>query len=256
MTQRVCVIGNSHLIMIQKAWASQTARRTADEVVFFGALIRHFSDLSAEPDRGVLAASGALQRFFERSAGGRSEIDPGEYDRFVLVGMRIGVIEIYRALRSVVPSAYAAGAGETRSLLSDDLFRQWVREFFESSTGFEVLRMLCELTEKPVTLVPQPHVAEKFLSTQNGRHLPPPDDSLYAYVDEVYRDAISQNATQAGAQVLFQRDETLVNPGLSSSDYLYGAVSFSGKSFGADDVGHMNADFGRLVLEDLGLVAA
>lgn len=255
MTERICLVGNSHLIMMQKAWAEQDPASDSVEAVFFGALIRHYCDLHRDAERSVLTFLGDLADFFKRSSGGLTEIDPADYDRFVLVGMRIGIINIYRALRNLVPSAHASKDSETRHILSDHLFEIWVREYFEASVGFSVLRELCAVTDKPIILVPQPHVADRFLTTKRAKHLPPAGDPLYAHVDCVFREAVCSAASALGAQVQFQRDSTLAGPGLSRSDYLDGAVKFSGRSFPDDDVDHMNAVLGRMFLEDLGMIS-
>jgi len=254
MTERVCLVGNSHLIMLQKAWTELDPAPEGIDAVFFGALIRHYRELDRDEARGVLVASGDLAKFFGRSSGGLTEIDPARYDRFVVVGMRIGIIEIYRALRNLIPSAHAGGSAEIRRLLSHDLFEIWVREYFEATAGFDLVRRLNAIAGKPVTLVPQPHVANKLLASKMGSHLPPADDPLYAYLDGVFRAAVRAAAAAAGAEVRFQPESTLAGPGLSRPDYLAGAVSFSDRSFPDDDVGHMNAAFGRLILKDLGMI--
>jgi len=60
MTERICLVGNSHLIMMQKAWAEQDPASDSVEAVFFGALIRHYRDLHRDAERSVLTFSGDL----------------------------------------------------------------------------------------------------------------------------------------------------------------------------------------------------
>ena len=87
MTFRLCVLGNSHVAAMKDGWETVGAIKEHVRADFFGCLKAGMESFGAAGDKlGPMEKEAAT--FFKEIATTGDFIEPGQYDAFVLCGMR------------------------------------------------------------------------------------------------------------------------------------------------------------------------
>jgi hypothetical protein len=225
----LCIIGNSHVAALKKAWDVIRAEYPSIKVTFFA---RRGNELN-----NLVVTNGKLQSPNEAGAkelefvsGGRRRIDPDKYDVFLVYGCYARA-----TFRNSEP--FYSRAVQDRA----------AHDLVDGSLSFKLLTSLRTITNKPVLVGHNPLEAAKSNELAHG-----PD----AYVagikmlnDLIYR--------PLGAEILMQPLETIVNGCATRLEFSKGSRRLAiGDQFDDDtypDTGndHMNEEFGKMWLVEL-----
>ncbi len=237
---RVAVVGNSHLGALKRAWDSGAAARNPQfDLVFFGAPRRTALALRAADD--VLASDDPSVRRALTLTSGMADpiIRPADYDLIWLHGL-IG-------LNWAVPQAIRldkysrSGGAKLSSSLLRDLFSQKYRE----SVLHHLVQQIRTISRVAVFVSPQPFLSEDspYRKALHGQALP---------LAMQYEDRVRAELAAGALTYLAQNPSTVVDRCFTRARYAQAGERLvdSASSAIADDVRHMNADYGDIVIDD------
>jgi hypothetical protein len=154
MTKRICVIGDSHAASLKRAWDGMTALHDEFKLRFFCARGLELSGMVVDELR-LVPNSEALARTIRFTAG-EDQIDPREYDIFLLYGL------------GCHPYFVQTDVFHSQSTLTAAL-----RDSAKPTLSFELLLRLRAITAKDIYVGHQPMEAAKA-------DAPPEEVSVYA----------------------------------------------------------------------------
>lgn len=227
----LCVIGNSHVAALKGGLADIEASEPSLRVTFFASRGQTLGGL--EVAQGCLVPSRhRLAQNLAFTSGGQSEIDPDEFDGFVLCGLGLGLR--YELLG---PRFYS------RQFACEYTWASW-----RASVCMHVHGLLRSLTDKPVLVCPEPFLSE---SSERWSRLARSSATPPAHLAAAFTDA---HALWAGdSQVLCQPAESVVSHIFSAARFSAGSIKLAiheapGEiEHAARDAAHMNAAYGALV---------
>ena len=250
---RVCIIGNSHLAALRKAfdpWRREHGAAGLD-FTFFGS---HSGSLRlVEARDGRLTTSDPAVRRTLQMTTGRDDPDLpiGEFDAYVLYGL-------------LNPNWYVAqhvrhGLDRPAHLprVSRGLLREVAAKAFRSSLAQHVLSLVRTASDAPVVLAPQPYLSQNVVHDPN--HSPygdqPPADlaprpALLQALDGIVADKVAAGEFRW----LPQPAATIVDDHWTRPEYCVDSVRLTAKmdrGHPDDDYAHMNHRYGELVLHAL-----
>lgn len=224
---KIGVIGNSHVGALKRAWDLFSLEDKKEiDLTFFAVGSRGMQDL--EPRDGkLIAKTQKLADALIFTSEGKSEIDPLEYDIFLLYGLFA-----------------AAHFKENEKFYSKAATQRAMQDLVENQLSFEVLLKLRSITNKKIYVGHNP-----FKAAENIINMKAHDGYLTGLKelnDKVYN--------QYNAEIIPQPLETIVN--LRSTNPIYTKNSkklATGKKEDNElhpeqDNFHMNDDYGRLWL--------
>lgn len=224
---RVCVIGNSHVATIKEGWDKIASARPDISLTFFASRRRRILELVA--DNGKLQPGNSdLMSEISITSGGKTSVDPDEYDVFLIYGLN-----------------NFWGNGDLKVRYSQAVWRAWLGDKERNSPAFFVAGLLREITDKPLYMGHNPMKA--FAPDDRPVSVLTYDEHIAFLNDEVYQ---TLPATMIG-----QPTETICYGVATERKYAIGSkrlkVGFVDdmKNHDEGDIGHMNADFGQLWLE-------
>ncbi|MBK6863069.1 MAG: hypothetical protein IPG91_05570 [Ideonella sp.] len=237
---RVAVIGNSHLGALKRAWDSSAATRNPQfDLVFFGAprrtalALRAVNDVLATEDPSVLRALTLTSGMTDPI------IRPADYDLIWLHGL-IGLNwAVPQAIRLDMHSR--SGGARLSSSLLRDLFSQQYRE----SALHYLLQQIRAISSVTVFVSPQPFLSEDspYRKAHRGQTSP---------LAIQYEDRVRAELEADALNYLPQNPLTVVDRCFTRACYSQAGERLVDSASGgiADDVRHMNADYGRIVIND------
>jgi hypothetical protein len=246
---RIAVIGNSHVAALAVAWREVREAYPISSITFFAApsIIRGLQ----VNGRKIVANNINTQRYLHMSSGGVTDIIVDDFHEFVICGMGFGLrslMKIYSSYRSE-----AMRIVEDRAPVSDECFDASGAGLLGSSGAVGTLQMLRDLGAPKILLAPEPSPSSDIY----GDDLGSPWREARANRDDLILSARYRRACDlaaAGALVLAQPADTMQDGVTTLPNFSRGSVGLAaGMSMehGASDRFHMNADYGRCVLEQL-----
>ena len=237
---RIAVVGNSHVSAFAEGWPKVRERHPDIEITFFGAIKAEMCHLVVKDDR--LVATRPRAREWLKMTSGREDI-PGDFDRYLVLGLGLGSFYFARALRTYRPMDFDSKAP---TLVSWSFLRAMAQSVADESPAAIVVRNLRRITTSPITFLPCPHVSEQALSLPNTAFMRNP-----AVIDlalELYHTQLKRLAWD----VIEQPASTLAGPAFTQSRFTRGAHHFlPGEALKDHDVNHMNGDYGALYLDEV-----
>lgn len=224
---RLCVIGNSHVASLKKAWDELASDHPEVQLTFFACRGWHLFKLFAE--EGSLRCKGeALKQILAFTSGGASEVRVDDYDRFLIYGSDA------RPYFTAPSEVYSRAA-----------VMQSVYDSVGGTLAYYLLRQLRLLTDKPIYVGHCP-----LLGAESVRSRVTPQTFIdgVEFVNRVFYSALN-------AELVPQPIETIVNGMSTDPVYTRGATKLA-VGDALDDVtqpdtdrSHMNGEFGALWLQ-------
>jgi len=239
---RLCVIGNSHVVAVREGWrdAGQLAERFSKS--FYAAPGELMTDIQLRD--GKLVPGSAEARKSMEVISGASEIDPGAFDAFLLVGLHVRlhlVAQIYRTHR------LAADAGPNHQVISAGALGAAIAGQIEQTSGIKVASKLKSVTAAPIFLIPEPLPGEIIIEK---------DDfwagAFLATIHRFYMEQLRRVTKSYNVELATQAEETITRGGLTKAAYLSGAIRLvNNKLQEKGQWRHMNAQFGAEILREM-----
>ena len=250
MAMKICMIGNSHIGALKLGW-KQIRHSHRHEVSFLGVPGVQIRNLAIEQGT-VVPTSDNSRKYFEKTLGAES-IELDRYDVVVVVGCGlnlIGALSVTSRWRPYTLVDETARDDQTQfDLVSDRLFAEILSSKIRKSLAnryitkmarqgaARVLYVTTPLPSSEIRLKPQEDPVKDLVA---GAHGPA--------VASLYRDAIEQ--VMGRDKVVFPPADVLVDGAMTDMRYSRGSLRLDGKrEHPEDDMHHMNADYGALVLE-------
>ncbi len=152
---RVCLIGDSHLGALKRAADADAA--PGWKLTFFGGHAELMQSIRVQ-DGALVPASTELRRKFARFSRGPDTIVLDDYDRFVIVGLRLGMRAMFDLYRGFVSDSMASRP-ERKYLLSDDCFLRAAEPGTAECEAMRLARLIRGATDRPVHVVTKPNLA-------------------------------------------------------------------------------------------------
>lgn len=237
----ICVIGDSQIAMLRLGWDALRSEFDGVEVTFFGARYEIMEGL-AFLDRSLIATTELLRRRFERSSGGKSEIE-GNYDGYIVCGLGLNADCVRRLYKSCRAESHKR---DGRQPISDECFNLALYGRLRRTRAVAVVQLLQKITSAPIGLVPAPMISRSC-----------PDADIIEIIERKGDDAAVADAFSSAATLLSrdlkirlfpQPASTLSAPLRTGAIYSRSASFPPGKETGFSDYTHMNAAYGTLVL--------
>ncbi|MCP8893382.1 hypothetical protein KYK29_00455 [Shinella daejeonensis] len=221
---RVCVIGNSHVACVKRAWDDIRHEQPGVELTFFAARGRALQFLEVA-GRVLAAGDERLRENLVFTSGGRAEIDPEEYDFFLLFGLGFQLPGIASFTSSAAASQASAGS-------------------FDRSLNCKIAGLLRQVTDKDIFIGHNPQWAK---NAEKAYH-----EGVYDIAFGLVRSAVRER----GFTLVRQPAQTIVDgwftePALSAGSLrLDVSGKVAGEAHRQKDVSHMNVTFGKIWLTE------
>lgn len=223
---KLCVIGNSHVGHLKSAWErSLRAANPSVELTFFASRGRRLEHLHVV-DGNLGTRDDQLRQALSFTSGGRTEIDPDCYDRYLVYGARA--------------RAYFSDG----SFYSPAVQRLALRDHVRDSLAHRLILQLREVTSAPVSLGHIPLEAH--------------DSAAESIPLDWYRNGMALLAEELyepiDVDVILQPESTIVGGCRTLAHFSTGSQRLAIGDAHDDEphppteTGHMNADFGEVWL--------
>lgn len=229
---KLCIIGNSHIACLRNAWREEAEITQEHEVIFFGATGARLTKLKASVEDRCLIAEPPLTEQLQQTSGGLGHIATDDYDAFVIVGLSNSVHDLVSAF--------------TGAKYSMQVQAEATRDFWVSRNLFPVVNLLRSVCDKPIYIIHSPLEA-----------LPAPLPVPISTYDDMIRTSQTQVFNDFGAKLLQQPNSTLNGGMATKRKFSSGSVRLNLRNDGRarhhpqEDIEHMNADFGGIMLKTL-----
>ena len=250
MSNRICVIGNSHLAALKKGMEQPSARTLSAEFTFYGAPGKTLSSFGVK-DGCLVTDDPAALKAIRITNGKDSVLRLSDFDYFVIVGLRFSIMLITRvyAAHRTCQHVYKRGA---QYLVSDSCFGEAAFGALHDSLAVQLASKIRTATDTRILICGQPMPSESFAQKFPWwRGLARSDDSseLARIMENAGKSIPLKNVTYVP-----QPPDTKANPVLTLASYSTGSVRLTRDMAAAhdpDDGIHMNAHYGARVLEQL-----
>jgi len=241
----ICVIGNSHSAAFAKGWTDRVAPQLPGvSMTFFAASSQRLRHLVHE-DGALATHEPELAQALAATSGGRTRVELGAYDAFLLVGlgMRITVPSLCGPFGTLQHRAW----GPVETLVSEACFAAMVEAALKESQAFWLIDAIRAAAPRPVLLCATPFRSEEEVNrsfrNKNRRFA---DDAFRGRVIAQCCEIGSALAARHGGEFVWQDESTISVPGFTRAEFARGAHRLAESE--RDDGLHMNADFGQLML--------
>lgn len=240
----ICLIGDSQLAMLKLGWDASRTEFDGVELTFFGARYEIMEGLALS-GCSLIATTEFLQQKFERSSGGKSEIE-GNYDGYVVCGLGLNVDCVRRLYNACRAESHKR---DGRQPISDECFNLALYGRLRETRAAAVVQLLQRITAAPIGLVPAPMVSRSC-----------PDADIVEIIERKGDDASVAGAFLSAAALLSkdlkislfpQPGSTLSAPLRTAAIYSRSASRPAGEEIEFSDYTHMNATYGAIVLRKL-----
>lgn len=231
---KIAVIGNSHVGAWKTAWSARSEADRPVDITWFAAAAQLIGHLEVRDGR-IVPTDVRTLKHIRMTSGQREEIDPAEFDLFILCG----------GYRCDIPP-------QDSRAYSRAIYRKMIQGSFQLSLAYKIATLLRQLTDKPVYFFPNPLPAHANAGIDTSAFF-----VRESYADRIARiDKIARKAL--GASCVAQPASTVLAEVSTKTEYTKGSRRLGpGKS--ADDApehpeseyNHMNADYGALVVENM-----
>jgi hypothetical protein len=225
----LCIIGDSHVGALKKAWSIVTAEYPNIKITFFAQ--RGFGLNSLVAENGKLHSPiEVVAAALEFVSGGKRHIDPDEYDVFLIYGCGA------RANFSV--------GGQFHSRAVRD---KTMHDLVDGSLSFKLLTILRAITNKPVFVGHNPLRGAKNIESA-------PRLDAYVAGIEMLNNLLYRPLS---AEILMQPLETIGTRCATRSEFSKGSRRlaigdrFDDETHSESDDNHMNEEFGKIWLAEL-----
>ena len=244
MSHRICFIGDSHVAALRQALDDPRASAHAERISIFGS--RGLGLFSLRAEDGALVTDEKRVRQDLNFTGGARKIKFRKYDAFCIVG---GLVKLQR-VDDIVENYATFGMGlPGRHLVSEPLMGQMFEEAMRQTLSFHLLDLIAR-SGKPLFHVPCPLPSEDVVGHLKGSVLRSIIEAGLA--EEHFRrfSTARDKIIGGSATIVTQPDATVAAPFFTKCDYGVGSVRLAKKQVehGDDDFGHMNQDYGVLML--------
>src|SRR5215471_8339706 len=167
----LCVIGNSHAGAIWQAWKSgAVAARPGFTMTVFAS---QASSVELDYRDGALVPLNQVVReMFAYTSGGKTSVEIGDYDAFLLVSLGFGVDMARVFSRCSVVEHLDKGPVET--LVSHACILEMLRDQNATSTALELAKAIRTDSAKPILIYPTPFRPESTIQEWNDPCLTDP----------------------------------------------------------------------------------
>lgn len=223
---RICIIGNSHVGALKRAWDSFSD--TAIEIDFFAARGAHLRDLAVK-GKVLAPTTRSLKSALKFTSGGRSRIDPKRYDYFLIYGAQAKHLIINRV------NYYS------KAVILDTL-----KDHVQPTVSFGIITKLRSITEKKIYVGHHPLIAAKAEIEKKISH---------EYIEGI-TDLNRHVYNTLNCEIIAQPSETIVNGHFTDPVYTKGSKRLSvgnkrdDQPHSDNDRTHMNENFGKIWLEN------
>jgi hypothetical protein len=261
--RRLCVIGNSHVACLKQAEATSPADLPPTD--YFAASANLMSELRPDGTGGLVIGEG-LAREKMMAVAGTHRIEVGDYDAFALVGICIHFRDFLRLFRSHCLWRHRQWRG-ARALVGEPAFEAFLRALYLERPAYRLAQEIRAVRpDARIVLAPAPLPTRGLFQDASMRLLRPLRNTHYVRrVVDLEREVATAAARSVGAAMAFQRPETQERFGYTEARFNERGVGLRSRgkppsqteADGADwvaerpDPWHMNAEFGRLRLEDV-----
>lgn len=224
---RVCIIGNSHVGALKRAWDSFVSEeRDVVNITFFAVGSDGMKGVDVKGNC-LVAGNDKLKSAFVFTSGGKAEIDPTEYDVFLLYGM------FAKAFFKDDSKHYSKSAIDCA-----------LKDLVKDQLSFNVLIKLRSITNKKIYIGHNPFKAASE-SSKNVVHegylsgLAELNQRVYKdYNSEILPQPLSTIVNRKFTNIIFSRNSKKLATGTSADNELHPE----------QDNFHMNDEFGKLWL--------
>jgi hypothetical protein len=237
-SQRICIIGDSHVAALKTGWDAMGD--TAHDVTFFAAPLPMLAHIAID-DGKLIATDPKLEAHFVRTSGGRTAIED-VYDAYIVCGQGLGFYNAqYVYNRCRMPELEPL---EDALELTREAFEAAVDEHQEKSRALQTLDKLRQITKAPLLVVAMP------IPTREGKL--PIWKKLERNGDkrkmlEIFRESCERLAVLRGARFLPQPPETFAEDGTTRTELGRAGARLRATEV-KDDLYHMNGVYGEIVL--------
>ncbi|MHA6766748.1 hypothetical protein [Sphingobium ummariense] len=235
MIKQICIIGNSHLGALNGGLKMMDPNGT--EVIFWGAPGRLFPKIRYS--QGVLRSSD--REYAHIISGGRHRDLP--LDRYETLIFYACHVEITPLLKRVLNGPL--GSSETSSQFFLEAFGVELDQWWQNLTFPKIMgQIAADFPEKRMMMFAHPH-----WSARSGAI----EQRLRArQAVRLVNDFIRQKCTLLGIQYIEQPEETVADDIYTDDKWCKGSIMHSsGENHPETDTIHMNANYGRIIMERL-----
>ena len=225
---KICIMGNSHVGSLKRGWDGIHVEYPEKEIVFFAHRANGLDGLIVH-DGKLIPENEELAKAIEFTSGGKAEIDPVEYDVFVI---------------------YASGATvnftQSGFFYSKAVIQRSLTDFVEDTLSYKLLKKLRTVTNKTIYIGHTPLAAAmQLLSTTK------PADYIakIRLINKVIYHPLN-------SELVLQPLKTIVNGNNTHPDFSKGSKRLAiGDGFDNEyhpeiDNAHMNDKFGEIWLRE------
>ena len=217
---KICVIGNSHVAAIKRAWDEVSCDHPSHELYFFASPGSHLQQLELVGSDLVPKAKGLAENFAFTS-GDKTKIELDIFDIFLICGLDFEIPLLDMRL--------------SRAVLD-----QTCQDLFTSSLNSVICNLIRKQSKKHIYIFhnPQPARADPDPTLINNK-------LLYRQVTKI----IAENLQIPDAMILLQPDESLQDLWHTFPKFTKGSTRLlSNQQHPEFEIRHMNKDFGILWL--------
>lgn len=225
---RICILGDSHVGCLKRGWDKLHNEYPDNEVVFFAHRANGLDNLIVR-DAKLIPGNEDLAKALKFTAGNKVEIDPVEYDLFIIFGAGATVNFAYNSF-----------------FYSKAVIKMSLNDFVEKTLSFKLLKKLRAITNKTIFVGHTPlEAATQILSTTK------PTDyiSRVKLINELVYAPLN-------SELVLQPLNTIVNGNNTHPDFSKGSKRlaigdrFDNEYHPKDDIDHMNDKFGEIWLKE------
>lgn len=233
---RVCVLGDSHVAALKLGLVQVQPQFPEITFTFFAAGADHMNDITVE-NECLVPTTDYVRQMWEATSGGITQIEPG-FDHYVLCALGIRITKATAAYMNLF-------AQNNRSPPAEDTLAAAFQDLAEETLGARTFRKLREISDRPAILIGNPYPAEDRTPKLSARVQ---RTGQARQIAAFYNRGCARFAECWGGQFSEQPDETIDDTMLlTKAEYSAAPPHLLGHTVG-DDRGHMNAQFGAVVM--------
>lgn len=224
---KICILGNSHIGSLKRAWDLIEKNYPSVSITFFGGRSNTLSELYSEKNK-LVTDSKKLKNSFEFTSGGVSEVEESLYDVFLVYGL-----------------GFNCNASFLNEEFSENFKKEILKEAYKMTTSYHVASCLRSITSKKIYIghVPLP----SFEGEKSPHH-----KKNYEEIYDIYNFLIDENMKLS---LIKQPCITIDSDNYTKSHFAKGSkrlavgASNDNELHPLTDTGHMNDDFGKIWME-------
>lgn len=225
---KLCVIGNSHVGALRLAWIQVLNKRFGDiEMTCFAHRGSGIAHMKVE-GKSLIPENPLMARAIKFTSEGKDKVNVADYDAFVVYGLHEGSFD---RGDNYFSSAVQAAAMKDRVL---------------NQGNHILLTKLRQITDKPVFAAhdPLPALPEEGLLPAD-----PPYEAQIALMQRLFYAPLDVTLIAQPQETILQGRATQGRFTKGSEQLAIGDDGTDGRTHGANEIQHMNADYGALWLE-------